>query len=926
METIFSIFLLKKHYGNEYKIADSYLQKLENWPAMRDEDGKQIESLSLFLTTCLNNMDELTSLNQLNSPKELMLIIQKLPYKFREKWRTYAHNIAENGQRIVFKHLVKFVERQSSIINMPIFCDIKGEGYKKKTNFVNFGKSLSTKTEPYTSVYVPNNNLNCMFCKKTNHKLDSCIFFMKKSREERLNYLKENNMCFACLCIGHRSQGCQNKLTCAKCKKYGHPTCLHIDNFKLNEPKKENEYQIKNRKTKCTELSVKTSCAVVPVKIKVKGKDNFVITYMALDNHSTDCFIDEKLLTVLKVNGERRNINLTTMGKDHCKYPTQVINNLEIYNLNGDECSVIPVAYSTKNWPFTADDVPKQEDIKDLPYLNEINFNFVNADIGLLVGSNLPSIIKPLKIVDRGENEPYASLHKHGYALNGPLMVSGQLKRSLRLKIDNSADIDNQIKQYFAQDCMGEDDDEMGLSREDVRWNEKVILSTRQLENGHIEIGLPFRNDMVHFPNNRDQALSRLHNMKNKLQRDKNYADEYSKFMEGMVTKGFAEQVPVTEIYANNECNFNQGKIWYLVHHGVMHPRKNKLRVVFDCSLKYKGKALNDELLQGPDLSNNLLNVLLKFRLNKIGITADIEQMFYQVKVPPSETDYLRFLWFPNGDFSKPPVDYKLNVHVFGATSSPSCSNYALKHCVDFVDKSQYSDKCVEAINGSFYVDDLLVSVNDSVHGECLVSEVQNVIGQSGFILKDYCSNSKEFLKSVPAHKLSKKLNNDILNLGEDKALGVQWHLEYDTLGYSINIPDKPLTKRGILSSTFSIYDPFGFANPVILPAKKLFQSACHSNLDWDAELPYEIKSAWLKWLEEIKTLKNFAVPRCLIPSNDVHDTQLHVFSDGSETGYGSSAYLRVTDGSGGNSHHTYYGKVTVGTSRQDFVKYHSAH
>lgn len=66
----------------------------------------------------------------------------------------------------------------------------------------------------------------------------------------------------------------------------------------------------------------------------------------------------------------------------------------------------------------------------------------------------------------------------------------------------------------------------------------------------------------------------------------------------------------------------------------VYHSRKGKLRVVFDCALKYNGKSLNDQLLQGPDLTNNLLGVLLRFRQYMIGVTADIEKMFYQVSLP----------------------------------------------------------------------------------------------------------------------------------------------------------------------------------------------------------------------------------------------------------------------------------------------------
>jgi len=65
---------------------------------------------------------------------------------------------------------------------------------------------------------------------------------------------------------------------------------------------------------------------------------------------------------------------------------------------------------------------------------------------------------------------------------------------------------------------------------------------------------------------------------------------------------------------------------WYVRHHGVYHPKKpGKIRVVFDCSSKYNGKSLNDQLLSGPDLTNSLVAVLTRFRQDRIAITADVE-------------------------------------------------------------------------------------------------------------------------------------------------------------------------------------------------------------------------------------------------------------------------------------------------------------
>ena len=79
--------------------------------------------------------------------------------------------------------------------------------------------------------------------------------------------------------------------------------------------------------------------------------------------------------------------------------------------------------------------------------------------------------------------------------------------------------------------------------------------------------------------------------------------------------------------------------------------------MVFDAAASFKGTSLNQALLQGPDLTNSLIDVLLQFRWAPVGFTADIEAMFHQVRVPESDRDFLRFLWWTDGDMTKQPAE-----------------------------------------------------------------------------------------------------------------------------------------------------------------------------------------------------------------------------------------------------------------------------
>ena len=106
---------------------------------------------------------------------------------------------------------------------------------------------------------------------------------------------------------------------------------------------------------------------------------------------------------------------------------------------------------------------------------------------------------------------------------------------------------------------------------------------------------------------------------------------------------------------------------------------KNKIRIVFNCSLKYKGKSLNDALYTGPDMTNSLLGVLLRFRQEQIAFSGDVEKMFYQVYVSSNFRDYLRLYWLNEDPTDPSPSQYRLTVHLFGATSSPSVASFCTK-------------------------------------------------------------------------------------------------------------------------------------------------------------------------------------------------------------------------------------------------------
>ena len=209
-------------------------------------------------------------------------------------------------------------------------------------------------------------------------------------------------------------------------------------------------------------------------------------------------------------------------------------------------------------------------------------------------------------------------------------------------------------------------------SRED-RIVFKLMKQSVKQEDKHYILPLPWRPNVILPCDNRDVAERRLASLKKRFLNDKALHQKYTNVMELYLKKGHARKIPLHEV------NTNATK-WYLPHHPVLNPQKpSKLRVVFDCAAKSKGVSLNDALMQGPDLVNSLIGVLIRFRKEQVAITADIESMFHQVRVDPLHCHALRFLWWPQGDLSAPPDVHQMMVHLFGATSSPSCVAFSLR-------------------------------------------------------------------------------------------------------------------------------------------------------------------------------------------------------------------------------------------------------
>ena len=356
-------------------------------------------------------------------------------------------------------------------------------------------------------------------------------------------------------------------------------------------------------------------------------------------------------------------------------------------------------------------------------------------------------------------------------------------------------------------------DNYTGLSIEDQRFIEIMEKGIRKNELGNWEMPLPFRSRSVSMPNNKSYAIKRLNSLLRILKRKPQMEKDYVDFMAKILEKGHAVPVPNKEI---SSC-VDSGQVWYLPHFGVYHPKKpGQIRVVFDSSAEYQGHSLNRELLTGPDFMNSLVGVLMRFRREDVAVMCHVEQMFHSFHVAPRHQDFLRFLWFKDNDPSKPIVEHRMTVHLFGNGPSPAVATYGLRRTVE--DDEEFDHGVKDFVQRNFYVDDGLVSRPTADEIIKLVSDTQAALATANLRLHKVVSNSVTVMEAFPTEDLAKDIRS--LDLRHDElpaqsSLGVFWDLESDTFTYKVSVPYRPFTRRGVLALVNSIYDPLGLAAPV---------------------------------------------------------------------------------------------------------------
>ena len=438
--------------------------------------------------------------------------------------------------------------------------------------------------------------------------------------------------------------------------------------------------------------------------------------------------------------------------------------------------------------------------------------------------------------------------------------------------------------------------------------------STISFDGERYEVGLPWKRDHPELASNYQQALRRMLKVERALHEDERKEEMYKEAMQQYFKDGHAREI--------TEEDQKIHPVYYLPHHPIIREDKTttKCRVVFDASARnQQGMSLNDCLLPGPALQPNLVSILIRFRLHRIAIMADLRKMFLQIKLASKDQNCHRFIWRERPD--EDPKVYCMTRVTFGVVSSPFQAIATVQHHAT-VNKDKFP-KAAKEIKENMYVDDLLSGEQDINKTYVLYKDLYALMKKGGFELVKWYTNSKEMLDLIEPEIRGPTTLVPISREEESlKALGVFWNTKDDTFlfnqGEKLSQAQDEGTKRSLISLASKLFDPLGFIGPFTIRAKIMFQQLWSKGIQWDESLDEEINIEWQKWKEELKSLKELEVPRCFYAELDkVTEVQLHGFCDASTKAYGAAVYIRCKDNKDSTRTHLVMAKSKVAPTKR---------
>ncbi|XP_065083404.1 uncharacterized protein LOC135705559 [Ochlerotatus camptorhynchus] len=492
--------------------------------------------------------------------------------------------------------------------------------------------------------------------------------------------------------------------------------------------------------------------------------------------------------------------------------------------------------------------------------------------------------------VNLGPELPHLKETVFGWIVSGKCNTVDS-SRSATTLVCSNADLETQLARFWEiESCHSNET----LSVEERKCETLFTATTTRDPTGRFVVSLPKKPDVLEqLGESRHIAIRRFLSLERRLQLNPALMEAYEAFIQEYIQLGHMAPIDPT---------LRRNSVSSLTLHAPL------------------TLASHYALMVGPVVQDELYSIILRFRIPRFVIVADLEKTYRQLLVYFIDRLLQRIVF--RSSPSEPLETYELLTITYGTASAPYLATRCLQQLAS--DGESTHPIAAKVLSKNFYIDDLLCGVASEEEGIELCRQLIDLLQSAGFKLHKWASNSPTILQNIPAEL---REDRNLLELDSSstpvKTLGLLWQPVEDVFRFKIPAwsHDTPITKRLVLSEAARLFDPLGLVGPIVLRSKLFMQELWRTKVSWDNPLNDHQQQFWNSFRSDLEVLDSFTVPRWAAPCLDLANVELHGFSDASESAYGACIYIRTMSSSGNVSVHLLTAKSKVapkGTEKLD--------
>ncbi|XP_071577848.1 uncharacterized protein [Temnothorax nylanderi] len=863
--------LLKERYDNKRVIVHTHVKAIMELPSMTKENAVELRQIANGATKHIHALQALRRPVAYWDDLLIYVLVSKLDSLTSREWQ-----ISLTGSDLpTLKQLLDFIAHRCQVLEAT-----------GKSSISTRSKSNAKHQAACHAVL----KFKCSYC-NGDHSIYRCKDFLALPIARRISEIRTRKLCANCL---RSTTHVANKCTSGSCK-----TCKAKHNTLLHAKTETESCDGNNNGENKTAATTTPSSAVVTHSSSTSDKQVMLSTAVVyVDDHEglprecpvlLDCgsqanFVSRKFLNLLAIKPRSSDISISgingTVTQSSQNAHLKLYSRFNSYSANiicivADQVTNKLSAFNLKRDTF---DLPRNLKLADPQFHKSL-------EVDVLIGAELFWDILCVGQIKASAKHPIMQKTRLGWILAGRLggiSKSVQRVQAFHANVSN-AQLHEQLGLFWKQEnVMNESNN---LTFDEAHCEQHFLDNVSRTPQGRFVVGLPFKEHVINkLGDSREIALKRFLNLERHFKRNPVLKDQYSRFMSEYQSLGHMRKVDVPP--------YEESLSFYLPHHSVYKAsdQASKIRVVFDASYKSSsGLSLNDALMIGPVVQQDLTSILMRFRTFAYVFVADIIKMYRQILVDSAQTKFQRILWRTDTESN---VDtYELNTVTYGTAPASYLATRCLKYLAEiYAARFPVGSKHVQR---DFYVDDLLTGADKIEDVKLVRDEVIQLLRLGSFELSKWASNLPALLEEIDDQCGGPV---DINNNANPRILGIRWDQACDVFCYSYQAQEnsKIVSKRTVLSEVSRLFDPLGLLGPVIVTAKLLLQELWQSGCQWDESVPQHIHTRWSGFRSELANLNQLRIPRRVKFATDSQSVQIYGFCDASQHAYGACIYVRT--------------------------------